>query len=262
MSSIITLLSDFGYQDVYVGVMKGVMLTINPQLTLVDLSHGIPPQDIVSGSFQLGNAYPYFPEGTIYLAVVDPGVGSQRQGVAIQTSGGYLVGPNNGLFTHILSQTSPLTTVTLTNPAFWRTPQPSATFHGRDIFAAAAAYLASGVPILKLGPPLPAEALVRYPLPSYQPIPNGWRGVIQAIDTYGNLITNLPAELITSPHWQVVISGQTLIGQTTYSNSQPGTLVALIGSHGWLEIALTHGNAQQRLDLQMGDPVQLELKPF
>jgi S-adenosyl-L-methionine hydrolase (adenosine-forming) len=261
-SQIITLLTDFGHQDVYVGVLKGVILEINPHLTLVDLCHEISPQDIASGSFQLGNAYPYFPKGTIHLAVVDPGVGSQRRGVAIQTTAGYLIGPDNGLFSHVLAQTPAIAAATLTNPTYWRTPNPSTTFHGRDIFAAVAAHLANGIPCADLGHPLPVDALVRLPLEPPRPTSTGWQGYIQAIDAYGNLITNLSGDLLQTTPWQVELAAQMIEGKTTYSESTAGQAIALVGSHGWLEIAVTNGNAQQYLGVAVGDPVQLQLKPL
>jgi S-adenosyl-L-methionine hydrolase (adenosine-forming) len=260
-SPMITLLTDFGHHDVYIGVIKGVILEINPYLTLVDLCHDIWPQDISSGSFQLGNAYPYFPKGTIHLAVVDPGVGSQRRGVAMQTAAGYLIGPDNGLFSHVLAQTPALAAVTLTNPTYWRTPHPSTTFHGRDIFAAVAAHLASGTAFANLGHPLPVEELVRLPLEPPRPTSRGWQGHIQAIDTYGNLITNLAGDLITTTLWQIELAARTIAGKTTYSENAAGQTIALVGSHGWVEIAVTNGNAQQCLGVAVGDPVQLQLTP-
>jgi S-adenosylmethionine hydrolase len=144
-NKLITLLSDFGLSDVYVGVMKGVIAQINPALTVVDLTHQIPPQNIAAGRFSLMNAYPYFPGGTVHIAVVDPGVGSRRRGVAIQLDAGFLVGPDNGLFSGVLSENPVVAAVELTNPQYWRTLSPSTTFHGRDIFAAVGAHLASGI---------------------------------------------------------------------------------------------------------------------
>ncbi len=137
----ISLLTDFGLQDPYVGIMKGVIHTLSPQAQLIDLSHGIPPQDVAAARFALMTAYPYLPSGTIHLAVVDPGVGSSRRAVAIQTETGFLVGPDNGLFSGVLAQTPALAAVELNRPRYWRTPSPSRTFHGRDIFAPTAAHL-------------------------------------------------------------------------------------------------------------------------
>lgn len=259
MPPIITLLSDFGYQDVYVGVLKGVILQINPQIRLVDLTHAIPPQDIGSGSFQLANACAYFPSGTVHLVIVDPGVGSQRRGIAMQTQRGFFVGPDNGLFSLVLDQDPPLAAVELTNPDYWRSSTPSATFHGRDIFAPVAAHLASGVSLEQLGESIPVTELVRLPHQSYQPILGGWQGHIQAIDGFGNLITNLPAELIVSQAWQLELGGRIVKGCQTYSQVERGGLVGLVGSHGWLEVAVNGGSAAQVLDLKVGDGVRLWL---
>jgi len=137
---LITLLSDFGLKDVYVGVMKGVIAQINPGLTVVDLTHQIPPQNIAAARFNLMNAYLYFPVGTVHVAVVDPGVGSHRRGIALQIDAGFLVGPDNGLFSGVVHQTGVIAAVELTNAQYWWTPTPSTTFHGRDIFAAVGAF--------------------------------------------------------------------------------------------------------------------------
>ena len=136
----IAVLTDFGLEDGYVGIMKGVMTTINPNIPIIDLTHQIPPQQIWAARFCLMNAYPYFPKDTVFLAVVDPGVGSQRRSVAIKCSQGYLVGPDNGLFSGILAQDLAVKAVSLTNTDYWRVPNVSLTFHGRDIFAPVAAY--------------------------------------------------------------------------------------------------------------------------
>jgi S-adenosyl-L-methionine hydrolase (adenosine-forming) len=265
MAACITLLTDFGHQDAYVGVLKGVILqTISPgsPLFLVDLTHGIAPQDVAAGSFQLGLAYPYFTTGTVHLAIVDPGVGSQRRGIAIQTDAGYLVGPDNGLFSHVLAQAPALAVVSLTNPDYWRTPQPSATFHGRDIFAPVAAHLASGVPLANLGRPVDPQTLAQLPLVLPHRHGQGWRGRIQAIDTYGNLITNLPAYLLGErvTRWYLELAGQRLLGCQTYSaGSSSGAAIALVGSHGWLEIAIPNGHAQRDLTQQLGVEIQCGL---
>ena len=148
---IITLLTDFGLSDVYVGVMKGTIAQINPQLKVIDITHQIPSQNIAAARFCLMTAFAYFPPGTVHVAVVDPGVGSKRRPVAIKCANCFLVGPDNGLFSGVLSRESARSSVELTNSQYWRTPQPSSTFHGRDIFAAAGAHLANGVALEDLG---------------------------------------------------------------------------------------------------------------
>ncbi|HBE19368.1 MAG TPA: hypothetical protein DEG17_16930 [Cyanobacteria bacterium UBA11149] len=166
LQQIVTLLSDFGLRDVYVGVMKGVIAQINPLLTVVDITHEIPPQDIVAGRFNLMNAYSYFPKGTVHVAVVDPGVGSDRRAIAVQLESGFLVEPDNGLLSGVLSQNPPVKVVELTNPEYWLAATPSQTFHGRDIFAPVGAHLASGVPIEKLGKIIDVGTLVQLQIPT------------------------------------------------------------------------------------------------
>ncbi len=255
MSALVTLLTDFGLSDAYVGVMKGVMLGICPSLQCVDLTHDIPAQNVALARFQLQNAMPYFPAHTVHLAVVDPGVGTQRRAIAAQLPTGFLVGPDNGLFTNILDQSWPVTVVELTQSRYWRTPQPSSTFHGRDIFAPAAAHLASGVPLSDLGKPLAVADL--HPLIGSDWSPTtGW-GAIQAIDRFGNLITNIPGAAVQSS-WVVCYRDQTIRSGLTYSDSPLGSVIALVGSHGWVEIAVNGGNAQATLQAQLGDPIKLE----
>ena len=258
-NKIVTLLSDFGLRDVYVGVMKGVIAQINPQLRVVDLTHQIPPQNIVAAGFSLMNAYPYFPEGTVHVAVVDPGVGSNRKAIAIQLDSGFLVGPDNGLFSGILSQTRVIAVVELTNPQYWQTSVPSSTFHGRDIFAPVGAHLASGVPLEELGEKFDPTTLVELALPKTKATTVGIVGCIQYIDYFGNLITNIPAAEVQGKTWSVVVGKEVLLGRQTYSDGQLGELVALIGSHGWVEIAVNGGSAQSRLQLDWGMAVEIRL---
>ena len=280
---IITLLSDFGLSDVYVGVMKGVIAHINPALTVVDLTHQIPPQSIAAARFSLMNAYRYFPTGTVHIAVVDPGVGSHRRGVSLQIDAGFLVGPDNGLFSGVLSQTEVVAAVELTNPDYWRTSTPSTTFHGRDIFASVGAHLASGVPIEHLGEVIDPATLVPLSIPKPTPTATGVTGYIQYIDHFGNLITNIPAADVEGKTWSVVVGdspGETLRDRMseaarsvarlrsadrvipsslTYSDRELGEVVTLIGSHGWVEIAVNGGNAQSELQLDLGARVQVVL---
>lgn len=256
---LITLLTDFGLSDVYVGVMKGVIATINPTLKVIDLTHNIPPQNIAAARFNLMSAYAYFPPDTVHIAVVDPGVGSQRPCIAIQLNNGFLVGPDNGLFSGVLRQNSIVKTVELTNPQYWRTALPSKTFHGRDIFAAVGAHLASGVLIEDLGEIIEPSNLVQ--LEIREPLQNGQEisGYIQYIDHFGNLITNISSDQVQGKTWSVVIDQQPILGSPTYSSSQVGEIVALISSEGWLEIAVNGGNAQSQLQLNWGEKVQVIL---
>jgi S-adenosyl-L-methionine hydrolase (adenosine-forming) len=243
--SLITLLTDFGTQDIYVGVMKGTIARIAPQAQIIDLTHAIPPQDIATARFQWMSAYPYFPPGTIHLAVVDPGVGSSRHPIALQMPSGYLIAPDNGLISGILPIEPPIAAVKLTNPQYWRTPNPSNTFHGRDIFAPIAAHLANGVSLLELGEAIDPAALVQLPMPLPQQLPDGtWQGVIQAIDHFGNLITNLRGDLVMGKTWSLQMGDRTFPGCQTYADHQTGEAIALINSENWIEVAIVNGNAK------------------
>ncbi|MCY7381557.1 MAG: SAM-dependent chlorinase/fluorinase [Microcoleus sp. CAN_BIN18] len=265
---IITLLTDFGLSDVYVGVMKGAIAQINPQLKVIDITHDIPVQNIAAGRFCLMNAYAYFPTETVHIAVVDPGVGSSRRAIAIQCANFYLVGPDNGLFSGVLSQESALAkpskriaSVELTNPKYWRTPQPSSTFHGRDIFAAVGAHLATGVRLEELGRAIDLASLVQLQIPNCVVTATGIAGYVQYCDRFGNLITNIPEHCIKSNNWSVKINHIsdtiTIPNGKTYSDSKPGDLVAIIGSDGWLEISVNGGSAQSVLQLQFGSSIEV-----
>lgn len=258
-NQIITLLTDFGLSDVYVGVMKGAIAQVNPAITIIDLTHQIPPQNLAAGRFCLMTAYPYFPVGTVHIAVVDPGVGSNRRCVAIQLDTGYLVGPDNGLFSGIISQNPVIKAVELTNSKYWRSPEPSNTFHGRDIFATVGAYLASGIALEELGKSIEPATLIELSLPECSPTETGFIGNIQYSDRFGNLITNIPSNFVQGKTWSILVVGLTIIGNTTYSNSPVGAPIALIGSHGWIEVAINGGNAQSQLKLELGAKVELIL---
>jgi S-adenosyl-L-methionine hydrolase (adenosine-forming) len=258
---LITLLSDFGLSDVYVGVMKGVIAQVSSDLTIVDLTHDIPPQDIAAARFSLMSAYLYFPPGTVHITVVDPGVGSTRRAVAVQIAEGFLVGPDNGLFSGVFNQSPPMAAVELTNSAYWRSVTPSSTFHGRDIFAPVGAHLASGVAFDELGQRIDPATLIQLPVQNCCKVFDGsgevveLQGVIQAIDRFGNLITNIPGQEVVEKNWSLAVAGRTLPGQKTYAMVKPHDLLALVGSHGWVEIAVNQGNAKAQLELDYGSEV-------
>ncbi|WP_017651393.1 SAM hydrolase/SAM-dependent halogenase family protein [Fortiea contorta] len=254
---LLTLLSDFGDRDVYVGVMKGVVAQINSGLTIVDLTHQIPPQNIVAGRFCLMNAYSYFPEGTVHVAVVDPGVGGARRAIAVEFAQGFLVGPDNGIFSGVLSQSPAISAVELTNADYWRTPQPSKTFHGRDIFAAVGARLASGTPLQWLGREIDCQTLVSLHIRDRQKTTTGVVGYIQYIDHFGNLVSNIPKSDIQGQNWCVQVSGLRIPGRETYGDVQMGEAIALVGSHGWVEIAINGGNANLQLQINWEDTVEV-----
>jgi S-adenosylmethionine hydrolase len=256
---LITLLSDFGTRDPYVASMKGVILGLNPGAVLVDLSHEVPPQDVKAGALMLAGAAPYFPAGTIHLAVVDPGVGSGRRALAARAGGQFWVGPDNGLF-HLAFRGAPkLTVVSLANHAFFR-PRVSATFHGRDIFAPVAAHLSLGVDLDILGPRITDLVSLTFPEPAVTPAMI--RGEIIWVDGFGNLVSNIPAgdlaawageERVELRAGSVQMEGW----RRTYGDAAPGEFLALEGSHGFVEIACAMDNAAARLQAGVGLAVEI-----
>jgi S-adenosylmethionine hydrolase len=278
---IITLTTDFGVSDGYVGTMKGVMLDIAPDAQLVDITHDITPQDVRETAYVLYTACPFFPAHAVHLVVVDPGVGSARRPIALRSARGTFVGPDNGVFGYVmaaglLAEDSLEAVVELVNPRY-RLPRVSHTFHGRDIFAPAAAHLATGVPIDQLGPAVPDP--VTLPLPRLEMGPRVVRGEVLHADHFGNVITSIGRllwrgdELSLEPVFQthggqsaciqagsalVVVGGREILGlHRTYANVSPGKVLALVGSEGQLEIAVREGSGVDRLGLQPGDPVEL-----
>ncbi len=257
MSSLITLLSDFGLQDVYVGAIEGIIAQISPATKIIHLTHQIPPQNLIAARFCLLNAIPYFPDRTVHIAIVDPGVGSSRRSIAIEFTKGFLVGPDNGIFSGILSLYPPIKVLELTNSKYWFTDNPSNTFHGRDIFAPVGAYLANGVPFKNLGRAIDINSLVSLKIPAIEITKTGILGSIQYIDRFGNLITNIPEKALKNKKWGWQLNDEIIPSANTYSDRLPGQLVPLIGSHGWIEIAINGGNARSILQLNYGDRVEI-----
>jgi S-adenosylmethionine hydrolase len=256
---IITLITDFGQADGYVGTMKGVILDICPEAALVDLSHDVRPQAVPQAAYVLSAAAPYFPAGTVHLVVVDPGVGSQRRPIVVHTERATYVAPDNGVLDLVLLQDPPRLAIHLTKPAY-RLPQVSATFHGRDIFAPAAAHLAHGTDPREMGTLLPLSDLVTLPNLQPQPQPDGsWSAQVLHIDRFGNLITNLQSPSSTL---RVVVAGHHITGPSrTFVDVAPGEFVAYVGSSGHLEIAVREGNAAARLGIDVGDSLRIEGLP-
>jgi hypothetical protein len=260
VSRIATLLTDFGLADAYVGVMKGVMLGIAPGVTLVDLCHEVPPQDVRAGAFLLMTSFAYFPPDTVHLAVVDPGVGTARKIVAVQAGSQYFVGPDNGLLRWAVERAGgPAQVVTVENPAF-RLATVSTTFHARDVMAPAAAHLANGVPLPELGPPLAHLEGEAFPQPERRG--RTLAGRVIYVDRYGNCITNLPvpapggpAPRGSGPRLEVV--GQSLPLVPTYGQGALGQAIAVTDSAGFVEIALRNGSAAQQLGIRVDTPVVL-----
>ena len=264
----ITLLTDFGIKDAYVGVMKGVILSINPDTRIVDLTHDIDPQDIVQAAYLIKSSYLFFPEGTIHVIVVDPGVGSHRQIVALQADGHYFLAPDNGVLSLILRHASIESLVSVENPKFMLN-HISHTFHGRDIFAPVAAHLANGTDISKLGPTFLLESLTD--LPIIEPHANSkgnLSGIFISIDRFGNLISNINEETLSASFPGVSktsliieINGKLINGVSEfYESVHRNQGLALIGSDGYLEISVNQGNAQHFYDVRKGDPVNVFVK--
>lgn len=260
------LLSDFGLTDGYVGVMKAVALTIAPGASLVDISHDVAPQDVEMGAWLLGMAWRYFPVGSVLLCVVDPGVGSTRRAIALEAHGRVFVGPDNGLFTSPLedepNDNESVRCVSLDNPRY-HLPSPSATFHGRDIFAPCAAHLVAGVPLAALGSLIDAATLVRLE-DARQPVWQGDEvvGRVAHIDHYGNLITNIGPELarqaLDQPAARVVVAGREVWARATHFAAGPADAPFFVqDSSGALSIAVRGGSAVVALGVRRGDPVTL-----
>jgi S-adenosylmethionine hydrolase len=255
--AIVTLLSDFGLRDYFVGSMKGVLLSLSPDLTLVDISHQIPPQDIFTGAFTLGQAYSCFPLGTIHLAVVDPGVGTARKGLVAFSGGQYFVAPDNGLLTYIMETSEDFAAYEIAADHYYRKPV-STTFHGRDVFAPIAAWLSRGVPIHQIGPALSSP--VRLQLPALKRVRDALiQGVILAVDQFGNLITNLKPTDVPGPF--KMLAGQKEIAnmRQTYGEAAPGEIFVIPGSAGYLEISMKSGSAAAALNLKAGVPIGVVL---
>lgn len=255
---IITLLSDFGIQDGYVASMKGIMLGICPNVRLVDISHMVPPQDIRAGAFILATVFKDFPRGTTHLAVVDPGVGTERKAIAVKTPSYFFVGPDNGLFTWALLREDRVEARCIENPKYLLSGI-SSTFHGRDVFAPVAAHLAKGIEFSELGT-LCTPCVSRWSAPVHGP--DGIHGEVIYIDRFGNAVTNVDRlmlrELSSPGSWTVHVKDH-LIRRIvlTYGDEAPGTLMALVGSSGYLEIAINQGNAAVSYEIRTGDPVSL-----
>jgi hypothetical protein len=259
MPPVISLLTDFGLTDTYVGQLKAALLRVSPAAVLVDLTHAVPAQDVRAGAFLLWSAVEAFPEGSLHLAVVDPGVGSARRKVAVRSRrGDILVGPDNGLLVPALEQLGGLAAaVELTESAYWG-PRQSRTFHGRDVFAPVVGHLAAGVALERLGPALAQlQAPFSFPPPSEE---NGCPvGEVLHVDTYGNLITNLPGTLLPA-RFQVRV-GSTIIQGAPHAHYQavaPGGLLALTGSAGLLELSVRDGSAATVLGAGRGTRVHVE----
>jgi S-adenosyl-L-methionine hydrolase (adenosine-forming) len=254
--SVITLTTDFGTADWFVGTMKGVIAGIAPTANVIDLTHDLPPGDIRGGAFALAASYRFFPKGAIYVAVVDPGIGSARKAIAVQTAKAVFVGPDNGVLSWALAKEEVRAIHALENQAYFLQPV-SRTFHGRDVFAPVAAHLSRGVPIRKLGPPL--KDFVRLPWPEPRVRRGGFEGEVVYIDRFGNAITNLESGLLEGcgrASCQVYAKRRwTCPLKVFYQAVPPKKPVALVGSSGFLEIAINGDSAENALGLRIGTRV-------
>jgi S-adenosylmethionine hydrolase len=278
-NSTIALLTDFGTRDTYVGIMKAVIQRIAPQANCIDLTHDIRPQNVRQAAFTLLQTYRYFPPATVFLCVVDPGVGSNRKPIAVSAGGYHFVAPDNGLLTYVLDDLGGPHIVSLSNPAY-QLPQVSNTFHGRDIFAPAAAHLVTGVSLTEFGPPV--DRLVRQMSPSLKTEPGRITGQVLYTDHFGNIITSIGQLRWVDEHTlelnprlgknasrlrfpanavEIQFKDQHLTGvHHRYSEVPPTSLVALVDSNGYLEIARNQGSAAAGVAIYGNEPVSITLK--
>ena len=275
MSPVITLTTDFGYDDAYVAAVKGAILNINPVATIVDVSHSIKPQDILQAAFVLSAVYRYFPKETVHVAIVDPGVGSDRRGMILKTPSAMFVGPDNGIFSYVIDdlfsaesrsvieQTHGLTEIVfktgleaaaITDPRFWRHPV-SPTFHGRDVFAPVAAGLSLGISLYEFGEKINSLHVLPVPKPSLDPDGNLVGQVIH-IDRFGNLIANIRSNSLPGKNVVIEVGGQRIQGISDYYAQREGVM-AVVGSSGYLEISLRDGSARDFLGIGEGDEIRV-----
>jgi hypothetical protein len=265
--SIITLLTDFGTRDEYVGLMKGVILSINPSVTIVDITHRIDSQDIVQAAYAIHATYRYFPAGSVHLIVVDPGVGTGRSLLAFEMRKQYFVAPDNGVLTLLFNEDAVTSLVRLTNSDFFL-DTVSRTFHGRDIIAPVGAHISEGVDLHQLGAEIaPADAVRLENIHPRISDAGEITGTVVAVDHFGNLISNIDYQTLTQVEQivqknkiRIQIGSHTIDGfYQAYDNVRPNSPLGLIGSRGYLEIAVNKGNAAQILNARKGDRVRVTI---
>jgi S-adenosylmethionine hydrolase len=277
MSSIITLTTDFGYDDAYVAAVKGAILSTNPEANIIDISHSIEPQNILQAAFILSVAYRYFPKQTIHMAIVDPGVGSERRGIILKTPSAIFVAPDNGVLSYIIDDLFPvesrlltehtndlkeivfktgLEAAAITDPRFWRHPV-SPTFHGRDIFAPVAAGLSLGISLYEFGEKISSLHVLSIPKPSLDPEGN-LVGLVLHVDRFGTLITNIKSTVLPAKDVMIEVAGHCIQGISDYYAQNKGVM-AILGSSGYLEVSLRDGNACDFLGMGVGDEVKVIL---
>jgi S-adenosyl-L-methionine hydrolase (adenosine-forming) len=261
---VIALMTDFGLEDTFTGQMKGVILSISPSARIIDLSHAVSPQNIAQGAFLLAKSLPFFPDGTIFVTVVDPGVGTSRRAIAVETERHIFVAPDNGLLTKVLHTEEVIRCVRITEQRFML-PSASATFHGRDLFSPVAALLAEGLPFSELGDLIEPGECATLSMPACRASQDGRsiEGVLIFADHFGNLVTSLETGMLDDPgEWEVECgkSHPPLPLSLTYGSVTEGMTLAYNGSSGTVEIAIRNGNASQTLGLKAGDTVRLKRK--
>jgi len=275
MNPVITLTTDFGTDEAYVAIMKGVILGINPEANIIDISHSIESQNVLQAAFLLNVAYRYFPDQTVHMAIVDPGVGSERQGIILKTSSAFFVAPDNGILSYIINGFSPegsslqysqglgevklkkgLEAAAITDPRFWRHPV-SSTFHGRDIFAPVAAGLSLGISLYEFGEKITSLHVVPIPKPSFD-LQGNLVGHILYVDHFGNLITDIKGSDLPGKDAIIEVAGDRIQGISSYYAQSEG-LMAILGSSGHLEISLKNGNACNFLGMGAGDEIRVFL---
>jgi hypothetical protein len=254
MSCCIALLTDFGTSDWFAASMKGAILCIDPDAAIIDITHEIPAGDIPSAAFCLLSCYSYFPAGTVFVVVVDPGVGSKRPAIALSAGGYFFVAPDNGVLSPTAENHSNIRIRSIENPACMRLPV-STTFHGRDIFAPAAAHISRGFEFDDLGPV--QETMVRCALPVAEEHGTMVRGAILYIDRFGNLISNITPALVSCSNARVRVAGTSIPVCSCYADVAEGQLLAVVGSSGFIEISVNQGNAAAQFGIKVGDTVEI-----
>lgn len=260
----VTLLTDFGTQDAYVGIMKGVIACFAPQAHVVDLCHAVAPQDIAGAAFQLAAAWKFFPRGTVHVVVVDPGVGTDRAILAVQAGGFFFLVPDNGVIAPVLSAAPSVDKIIrVENDAFFLKPV-SNTFHGRDIFAPMAAHIINGHPLESFGPAVQDYDTSGFPAPVESRLSDHGReieGEIVHVDHFGNLISNIPVSPGTSVVRVTCGDVELTTLQNTYAEGAPGALIALVGSSGYLELAVNKSRAADYPGLGRGKKIYVRYGP-
>ena len=256
-NKIITLTTDFGFEDPFPGSMKGVILTICPTAQIVDITHNISPQDIKQGNFVLKACHHFFPKGTIHVCVIDPGVGSERRPILVKTKDYYFIGPDNGLFTFVNEDEKIISITELTEKKYWL-KNVSHTFHGRDIFAPVAAHLAKGINPASFGENLKKDHLTIFNIKKFTKDKNSFHGVVQFIDHFGNIVTNIPNKEIP-PHITGKIKTYRFKGLVrNFAEAKQRTLTAIRGSSNFIELFIYKGNAAKLVKAEIGDEVDVK----